>query len=250
MSESFRSRLRKGELLIGTLITLPSPEIAEIIAGAGFDWIWIDLEHSAMDAHDAQNILQAVGGRVDCIVRVPLNDEIWIKKVLDAGASGVLVPQVNSVEEAQRAVRFSKYPLQGGRSVGISRAQGYGPSFQAYLDRANEDLAVIVQIEHIQAVRNVEGILAVEGIDAVLVGPYDLSASLGVTGRIDAPEVQAAMALVETAAQKTGKPLGIYSANAERAKKYIKAGYKLVAAGEDIVLLSDVEKEVARALKG
>ncbi len=249
MSVSFRSRLRKGETLIGTLITLPSPEIAEILAGSGFDWIWIDLEHSPMDAHDAQTILQAVGGQVDCIVRVPLNDEIWIKKVLDAGASGILVPQVNSVEEAQRAVRFSKYPLQGGRSVGVGRVNAYGDNLQPYLDRANEELTVIVQIEHIQAVRNVEAILAVEGIDAVLVGPYDLSASLGYMGQIDHPEVQAAITQVQLACQQAGKPLGIFAAATERALKYARSGFTLIASGADVLLLSQAAKEAASLLR-
>ena len=249
MNATFRSRLIKGETLIGTMITLPSPEIAEILAEAGYDGLWVDMEHSPMDTQDAQNILQAVGGRVECIFRVPLNDEIWIKKSLDSGAAGIIVPQVNSVEEAQRAVRFCKYPLQGSRSVGAARAQAYGARLQSYLDRANEDTAVIVQIEHIQAVRNVKGILAVPGIDAVIIGPYDLSASLGRMGDIDHPEVQDAIAQIQLACQQAGKPLGIFAVATERALKYAGSGFTLIVAGADIFLLSQAAKEAVSLLR-
>jgi len=124
--EPFRTRLKRGDLLAGTLVSLPSPEIAEILAEAGFDWLFVDLEHSTLDVRSAQTVLQAVGGRVDCLLRVPLNDEIWIKKALDTGAAGIIVPQVNSADDARRAVRYSKYPPQGARSAGMARAHGYG----------------------------------------------------------------------------------------------------------------------------
>ena len=249
MKETFRSRLIRGEKLIGTLITLPSPEIAEILADAGYDWLWVDMEHSPMDTRDAQMILQAVGSRIECVLRVPLNDEIWIKKALDTGAAGIIVPQVNTVEEAQRAVRFSKYPLQGSRSAGAARAHAYGARLQSYLDHANEDTAVIVQVEHIQAVRNVQDILGVPGLDAVVLGPYDLSASMGLMGQVDHPEVQEAIAQVQLACQQAGKPLGIFAASAERAIKYASSGFTLIASGADIFLLSQAAKEAASLLR-
>ena len=115
---------------MGTLITLSSLETAEIMAKAGFDWLFVDMEHSTLGPPQVQAILQCVGERADCILRVPLNDEIWIKKALDTGAAGILVPQVNTSEEARRAVRYSKYPLQGSRSVGMGRAHGYGAKSQ------------------------------------------------------------------------------------------------------------------------
>jgi 2-dehydro-3-deoxyglucarate aldolase len=122
MEKSFRSRLCKGDFLPGTLLCLSSPEIAEILVEAGFKWLFIDLEHAPTGIMDARTILMAVERRVDCVVRVPLNDEIWIKKVLDIGATSLMIPQVNTAEDARRAVRLSKYPPQGTRSVGMARA--------------------------------------------------------------------------------------------------------------------------------
>jgi 2-dehydro-3-deoxyglucarate aldolase len=250
MKDLFKTRLVRGELLLGTLVTLASPSVAEILADAGFDWLFIDLEHSMLDASDAQVILQAVDKRVDCILRVPLNDEIWIKKALDTGATGVMVPQVNSAEEARRAVRFCKYPPQGSRSVGLARAHGYGANLQGYLEQANANTVVVLQAEHIQAVNNIEAILAVEGVDAILVGPYDLSASMNLIGQVDHPDVQTAIARVQQACMLHGKPLGIFAAGYERAKIYASQGYRLVAAGCDTFLLSQSARQIVNSLKG
>jgi len=249
MKESFRTRLKRGDLLTGTLVNLPAPEVAEILAEAGFDWLFIDMEHSQLDPPAAQVILQAVDHRINCVLRVALNDEIWIKKALDSGASGVMVPQVNSAEDARRAVRFCKYPPQGSRSVGLSRAQGYGVRLAEYLAEANLQTAVIVQVEHIQAVNNIEAILAVEGLDAVLVGPYDLSASMDHMGQVEHPEVQAAIRRVRLACQAHNMPLGIYAATAERAKAYIKEGYRLVAVGSDTLILDSAAREILAKLR-
>ena len=116
MKENFRTRLKQKELLLGTLLTLPSPELAEVLSLTGLDWLFVDLEHSALEISTAQAVLQAVAGRLDCLIRVPSNDEVWIKKALDTGATGVIVPQVNSAAEARQAVRWSRYPPQGARS--------------------------------------------------------------------------------------------------------------------------------------
>ena len=247
MNASFRSRLKHGEILIGTMITLPSPEIAEILADAGFDWLFVDLEHTPMAPYDAQAILQAVANRADCILRVPLNDEIWIKKALDTGAAGVMVPLVNSVKDAQRAVRYCKYPPMGSRSVGISRAHGYGSKLQDYLEKANLETSLIAQIEHIDAVKNIKEIISIEGIDALLVGPYDLSASMGHMGQVDHPEVQAAISSVRQACQKAGMPLGIFAAMVERAKIYLDEGYRLIAVGSDTMMLVETARQTFHA---
>jgi 2-dehydro-3-deoxyglucarate aldolase len=249
VDRSFRTRLKNRDLLIGTLITLPAPEIAEILAQAGFDWLFVDLEHSAMEPYHAQAILQAVAERLACVIRVPLNDEIWIKKALDTGAAGVMVPQVNRADDAVRALRYAKYPPQGTRSVGLSRAQGYGAGLQEYLARANADTAVIIQVEHIEAVDNLAAILEVDGIDAVLVGPYDLSASMGLIGQVEHPQVQAAIEKVRQACLARSMPLGIFAGAAERAKAYIKAGYSLIAASGDNLMLAESAREIVRNLQ-
>jgi 2-keto-3-deoxy-L-rhamnonate aldolase RhmA len=250
MTATFRDRLKNGETLIGTLISLSSLETAEILAGAGFDWLFIDLEHSPLGPLEAQALLQAVGGRAECILRLPLADEIWIKKALDTGAAGVIAPMVNTAEEARRVVRLCKYPPQGTRSVGIGRAHAYGPGLGEYLERANRETAVIVQIEHASAVANVEAILAVEGIDALFVGPYDLSASMGRMGEVEHPEVQAAIDRVRVACQASGMPLGIFTAGAERAKAYAAQGYGLIAAGGDTLMLAQAARQVLSVLRG
>src|SRR4051794_36701770 len=190
---NFRSRLTSGETLLGTMVTLPAPATAEILADIGFDWLFIDGEHGPLETRELLAILQAVGHRVACIVRVPAADEVPIKKVLDLGAAGIIVPQVNTVEQAANVVRYARDSPSGSRGVGLARAHGYGLRFQEYVETANERVAVIVQAEHAQAVANIESIVKVEGIDAVLLGPYDLSASLGKMGRIDDPAVIAAI---------------------------------------------------------
>lgn len=250
MSGAFRTRLKRKEALLGTLLTLPSPELAEVLALTGLDWLFVDMEHSTMDAAVAQAILQAVAGRLDCLIRVPLNDEIWIKKALDTGATGIIVPQVNSPEEAQRAVRYSRYPPQGARSVGLARAHGYGADLLSYLRRANDEVAVVVQAEHIQAVKHIDKIVQIEGIDAVLVGPYDLSNSMGLVGQVEHPEVQAAIERVRQVCQALGMPLGIFSANIERTADLKDQGYNLLAVSTDALLVSQAVKEIIQKLRG
>ena len=249
MKESFRNRLRSEKLLIGTLLTLPSPEVAEILSHAGFDWLFIDLEHSPLSMRDAQVLLQIASPACSCIMRVPLNDEIWIKKALDSGADGVMVPQVNSAEATQQAVHFSKYPPQGGRSVGVARAHAYGARLQEYIDQANSATSLIIQVEHIQAVRNIESILATEGLDGVLIGPYDLSASMGLTGQVEHPEVQAAIGRVLQACREKDMPLGIFAASVERARKYAALGFRFIAIGGDVMLLLGAANDLVREMK-
>jgi 2-dehydro-3-deoxyglucarate aldolase len=229
MKAPFRTRLKQKEVLLGTILTLPSPDLAEVLALTGLDWLFIDMEHSTLDAAAAQAVLQAVAGRLDCLIRVPLNDEVWIKKALDTGAAGIIVPQVNTVEEAELVVRYSRYPPQGARSVGLARAHGYGADLQGYLSRANHEVVVVVQAEHILAVQNIAAIVQVEGIDAILVGPYDLSNSMGLVGQVEHPEVQAAIARVRQVCQASSMPLGIFSTTIERAAAFKAQGYNLLA---------------------
>ena len=184
MSAGFRRRLLGGDRLIGTLLSLPSPELAEIAADAGFDWLFLDMEHGALDAGDVLRMVQAVREPCACLVRIPENREMWVKKALDTGAAGLIIPHINSADEAARTVHWAKYPPEGGRSVGFSRANRYGARFQENVETANAETVVVAQVEHIDGVRAIDGILGVPGVDAVFIGPYDLSASLGKPGRI------------------------------------------------------------------
>lgn len=249
MNASFKKKLIEKELLLGTILTLPSTEIVEIICQAGVDWLFIDLEHSALSIRDAQLMLQVAGPEIPGLIRVPSNDDVWIKKALDIGATGIIVPQVNTAAGAQRAVQFCKYPPEGSRSVGIARAQGYGDKFQEYVASANSDIAVVIQIEHIDAVANIDKILAVPGIDSLFVGPYDLSASMGKTGLTTDPEVQAAISKMKQAATRANIPLGIFGPTAEAVSHYIQDGYTLIAVGIDTMLIGKAAKEMVAALK-
>jgi 2-keto-3-deoxy-L-rhamnonate aldolase RhmA len=252
MPPSLKDRLTAGETLFGTLLSLASLETAEILAVAGFDWLFVDLEHSPLGPREVQAVLQAIAGRVDCLLRVPLADEIWLKKALDSGAAGVIVPQVNTAEQARQVVRWCKYPPQGTRSVGLGRAQGYGADLQPYLERANRETLVVAQIEHAQAVENIDAILEVDGLDALFVGPYDLSASLGphTVGQVDHPEVQAAIARVNRACRACGMPLGIFTAGAQRARAYAAEGFRLIATGADTLLLAQAARKLLDDLHG
>ena len=247
MKISLRKKIAKKPPLVGTVVTLPSPEIAEIFCSAGFDWLFIDLEHSAMGIRDAQAIIQAAGPQIPCVIRVPLNDETWIKKSLDIGASGIIVPQIQSAEEAARAVRWCKYPPEGSRSVGIARAQGYGTHFKTYVDSANTETAVILQIEHINAIHNIESIVKIPGIDCLLIGPYDLSASMSKTGQVNDPEIRDAISTVKTCADAADIPTGIFGTSPEAVRPYIDDGFRLIAIGIDTMMLGDAAKKIIDA---
>lgn len=249
MRKVMRQRLTEKEFYIGTIISTPSSEIAEMLSLCGFDWLFVDMEHGAFGTMALQRILQSVAGRVPCLVRVPSLDESWIKKVLDCGADGIIVPHICSAAEAERAVAYCKYPPEGSRSVGLARAQGYGTSFADYLDRANDEVSVVLQIEHIDAVSQIGEITRVAGIDCLFIGPYDLSASMGLTGRVQDAKVVEAMETVRRCALAAGVPLGIFVATVEEALDPIKAGYTLIAVGVDLMLLSGAAKRIVDTLR-
>jgi 2-dehydro-3-deoxyglucarate aldolase len=247
MTESIRQRLTQTGPLVGTILTLPSPAVAELLVDIGFDWLFIDAEHAPFSTGDVQAALQAAGG-CPCLVRIPSSDEVFVKQVLDAGADGIIAPLVNTAEAAERIVRCSKYPPAGTRSVGIARAHGYGRRFREHVARANEDLAVVIQIEHFEAADNIEAILEVPGIDAVFLGPYDLSGSIGRPGEIDDPGVQACITMVRDACRRKAMPLGIFGANADAVSPYIVQGYSLVAVGTDMLFLASAAEAALTGL--
>jgi len=244
----FTERLRHNELLLGTMLTIPAPEVGEMIAKCGFDWLFMDGEHSPMSTLDWQRMLQAVAGRATAIIRVPEKSEVAIKKMLDIGADGIIAPQVNSADEARRIVEWCKYPPQGVRGVGLARAQGYGLDFASYVESANDDIAVIIQAEHIDAVNNIDDIVKVEGIDAIFIGPYDLSASMNKMGQVDDAEVIAAIDLVTRACQQNNIALGYFGVDADSVKPYIDKGYKLICTGVDAGFVIQGAQQVLQQL--
>jgi 2-keto-3-deoxy-L-rhamnonate aldolase RhmA len=248
MIEGFRDRLRGGETLHGTLLNLPSAAVAEVLAGAGFDWLFIDTEHGAIGASALVSILQAVDRDLACVVRVPALEAGPIKRALDLGAAGIIVPQVETGEEAARAVRFARYAPDGERGMGLARAHGYGFAFSDYVARANDEIAVVIQVEHARAVENIDAIAAVAGLDAVFIGPYDLSASLGHPGAIGHPAVVAAIDRVTRCCRAAGMPLGIFGADADAVAPYAKRGYTLICAGVDCLLLGFGARQLKQKL--
>jgi len=158
MNHSFKARLG-NETLIGPIISLPCADVADLLSRVGFDYLWIDLEHSPMDVTDAQILIQAAGGRCPCIIRVPEVSEAWIKKALDTGCDGIVIPQIRSAAEARAAVAWCQYPPQGRRGAAATRAHGFGLNFSEYVATANQDLAIILQVEHIDAVNQIDEIL-------------------------------------------------------------------------------------------
>jgi len=231
------------------MLTLPSPETAEMISKCGFDWLFLDGEHGPASTLDWQRVMQAVGERCACVLRVPSNTEENIKKALDIGADGIIVPMVNTAKQAQDAVAWSRYPPLGKRGIGLARAQGYGLDFADYLARANEDIAVILQVEHIDAANNIDAILDVEGVDSIFVGPYDLSASMDKTGQVDDVEVRAVIDRVADACKDASIPLGYFGVSPSSVRPCIESGYTLICAGTDADFVTRGARQTLSELK-
>ena len=247
--ESFRKRLINGDLLVSTLISLPSPEIIELLSNADFDWLFIDGEHGPFDTLQMQRMLQAASANCPCLIRVPSHNVVSIKQALDIGAAGIIVPQISNAEQASAAVRAAKYPPHGIRGVGLARAHEYGRSFTRYLQTADEETCVVIQAETREAIQNIEEIVAVSGVDAILIGPYDLSANLGHMGEVEHDEVINAIDKVKSACNKANVKLGYFGVNAQAVRPYIKRGFTLITIGVDSLLLQASVQQLFDELK-
>ena len=238
-----KSKLSKGDLTIGSWITLGHPSIAEIMASAGFDWLVLDMEHSVLELSEIQTLIQVLDGKqCPSIVRLTSNHPDQIKRVMDAGATGVMIPMVKSTEDARAAVQSVYYPPRGQRGVGLARAQGYGSSFQKYRSWLEENAVIVAMIEHVDAVNSIDEILAVDGIDAYIIGPYDLSGSMGRPGDLNHPDVQSSIARVLEAGHRSGKPGGIHviEPDQDELQRRIAAGFNFLGYGLDIRILDSV----------
>lgn len=243
-AQTFKKRLKRRDPLTGILLSLPSPEIAEIAAEAGFDWLFIDMEHGLLDIEAVQRMIQAVAGRSACIVRVPANEPVWIAKALDSGADGLIFPHISRAEEAREVVSAARYAPEGSRSIGLARAQGYGARVAECLARANKDIVLIAQAEHNDAAENIEEILSVKGVDAVFIGPFDLSASLGIPGRTADPRVQKAIGRIRRACADRKIPSGIFCRDATAARSRAAEGFTLICAGADGLLFGAAARKL------
>ena len=176
---------KEKKFSLGSWITIGHPSVAEVMCEAGFDWLCIDIEHSQIDTNSLLNLVIAIQGKkMKAYVRVGSNDSSIIKQVLDSGVDGIIIPQINSVDEAKKAINNVRYPPIGERGLGLARAQGYGFGLENYLKRKARNLELIVQIEHFKGIKNLRQILSLEGLDGSFLGPYDLSASIGIPCQI------------------------------------------------------------------
>lgn len=225
---------------VGSWITLGHPAIAEILAKAGFDWLTVDLEHSVISLGEAENLIRVIElcGSVP-LVRLSANDPVQIKRVMDAGAHGVIIPMVKTRNDIVTAVEAVHYPPGGSRGVGLARAQGYGADFKRYFEWQRAEAVVVAQIEHIKAVENLSEIFKTPGLDGFIVGPYDLSGSLGRPGDFEHPEFLDAMAEIDRVAEEVGTPGGIHivEPNIAELERCLDAGYPFIAFSVDIRLL-------------
>jgi 2-dehydro-3-deoxyglucarate aldolase len=237
---------------IGSWITINHPTIAEVMADAGFDWLCVDLEHSVTDYFEAQQLIATIQSKgIKAYVRVGENNTRIIKRVLDAGADGIIVPMVNTKEEAQKAIDAVKYPPIGKRGVGLARAQKYGFGFEEYKENIASYIPLIVQIEHIDAVNNLEDILSLEHIDGTFIGPYDLSGSMGKPGKFDDEDVKEVLARYESVVKKYDKLIGFHVVpiNYKAVEEKIKLGYNFIAYSFDALLLGHISREEINKIK-
>ena len=206
-----KKKLVQNKLTIGSWLTIPHQAVIEVMGTAGFEWLTIDIEHTSIGLETAQNLIALIQSNgMEALIRVSSNEEVTIKRIMDAGANGIIVPMIKSGEEAERAVSYLRFPSMGIRGVGLARAQHYGIGFNSYLDWLKTNSILITQIEHIDGVNDIENILRVDGVDGIIIGPYDLSASMGKPGDFNDKEVLEAIEYVKSKTLESKKTLGFH----------------------------------------
>ena len=247
---SFKRALKAGKPQIGLWSTLSSSYTVEAIAGAGFDWLLLDTEHSPTDLENLLTQLQAAAPYANhAVVRVPWNDMVAMKRILDVGAQALLIPYVSTADEARAAVAHTRYPPKGVRGVaGTTRATRFG-RIKDYAKRAHEEICVLVQVETQAAVDNIESICAVDGVDGVFIGPADLHASMGYTGEIANPKVKPLIDDAVRRIRKAGKAPGILTPSEEDARRWLDCGALFVAVGADVGILARGAEALAAKFK-
>lgn len=237
---NLKAKLKDGQLCLGTWVTLGHSAIAEIFARAGFDWVVVDMEHSTISMEQAGELIRTIDlAGVSPLVRLTSNDTNLIKRMMDAGAHGIVVPNVNSPDDAKIAVEATRYAPGGHRGVGLARAQRYGPGFKNYLAWQKDGPVVIAQIEHQSALRHLDEIFTTSGVDGFIIGPYDLSCSMGMPGEFDRPEFVSAIQKILQTGIRVGCPAGIHivEPDPEQLRKMISEGYRFIAYSVDIRML-------------
>ena len=243
--------LIEGRAAVGTWLTLPDPSIAEALADAGFDFLVADGEHGPIDTSELYALLAATrAASIPLLYRVGANEPVRIMHALDAGASGVVIPQVRSVADAERAVAWCRYPPAGLRGIAPRRASGYGRRTAGYLQAADALVTCAVQIETREALSVLDDILAIPGLDTILVGPNDLAAALGHTGDIAHAEVEEAIGHVGERAKAAGVPAGLWTGSPTQARLRLSQGWSWVTVGTDYGFLVAAADSTIREIRG
>jgi len=239
LKNNLKRKLQNGDLCLGTWLTIGNPDIVDMLKNLEFDWFVFDTEHSYLSYETAKTMMQALGeeSRATPIVRVGISDQLLVKKALDIGAHGILVPLVNSGKDAENVVKYAMYPPRGIRGAGAARAQAYGIKMAEYLRNANDEILIAVQIETTQALANMDEIISTKGVDIAFVGPTDLTMSLGFIDDRWNPKVVESMTKVVKSCQDHGKSPGIMAVSVEEARKWIDLGFKFVSLASDAKLL-------------
>lgn len=252
MGNIVKDRLRAGEVTLGTWLMVGHPAAGELLASCGFDWVAVDVEHTCIGRDTMENIVRAIASKGSTpLVRLPDHNPVFIKWCLDAGAKGIIAPMVNSAEQARAVVAAAKFPPAGIRGAAFCRAAGYGESFQEYYYSQNEDVAVVAMVEHADSVANIEEIVKVEGIDALFMGPYDLSSSMGIVGEFDHPRFKEAVRKVRDAARNAGMPVGIHVVppDIDQVRQRADEGFQFIACSIDTQMILSLGKQLAESLK-
>jgi 2-keto-3-deoxy-L-rhamnonate aldolase RhmA len=239
-SPDFRARLRAGTTLLGTLCTVADPDVVERVAGAGPDWLFLDGEHGSFAGEGLRDALRAAGP-VPCLVRVPSVDGPWIGRALDAGAAGIIVPQVRAVDDVRRAIAQSQYAPAGTRGVGAPRARWLDSGSSVAL--SDDRVVVVAQIETGEALDALDALLDLNRLDALFIGPNDLAAALGHPGRLDHPDVRAAILQVAARCSARARPCGIFATTAAALAAWRVTGITMPCVGVDLLLLEQALRQ-------
>ena len=231
-----KDKLQRGQVALGGWIMIGNPIVAELMAGEAFDWICVDMEHTVTDQPTLENIARAVkpSGR-DLLVRLHSCDPVLAKKALDIGADGIIIPTVNTPQQARQAVDMAMFPPLGSRGSSFGRCTDFGRSFDAYYRAHNDNVLVVVMLEHVAALDNLDAILSTPGVGAAFIGPYDLSASMGLPGQIDHPDVVAAQEKILQACKAHNVPAGFHVVPLDHSliRRRIEQGYQFIGCGLD-----------------
>jgi len=245
MINTILKKLKNGEHTIGSWLQISSPDVAEILGNAGYDWVAVDLEHGGFSQSVIKDIFRALElNNTVPIARVAQCSPQNIKEALDAGAQGIILPMIENKEQLENGISWSYYPPKGKRGVGYSRANLFGRNFNEYVESFSSKVFIVAQIEHIDAVENLDDILSVNGLDAIMVGPYDLSGSMGITAQFDHPDFINTMDAIYKKAKQHAIPMGLHIVQPDKKllKEKIKQGYQFIAYGIDAVFLYNASK--------